>query len=142
MATVNMRYDHPQYVVNVGASGVIQAQGAAGTKHTSVVYGAYVDTLLKAVHTCPLVGGTNTAATANGDLLGVHVRNGTAVTGGTTTLVAAGDYGTGLTGTSVLVTTTLSRGDTYRVYGTGTDQTTQLAICIEGRALPGGSVTS
>ena len=142
MATVNMRYDHPQYVVNVAQSGVMTAKGAAGTALTNVAFGAIADSYIAAVHWAPITGGTNTAATCVGHLLGVHVRNGTGVTGGTTTLIAAGDYGTGLTGTTVLTTATLSRGDIYRVLNTGTDATLVANITIEGRAVPGASVTS
>ena len=141
MALGNMRYDHPVYQVNVAQSGVMTAKGAAGTALTNINYGAYADTLVKTVYFVPLVAGTNTAATNIGHLLGVHVRNGTGVTGGTTTLIAAGDYGTALTGTAVTVaTTTLSRGDAYRVLNTGTDATAHFAITIEGRIVPGADV--
>lgn len=142
MATVDMRYDHPQYVVNVVQSGVMTAKGAAGTALTNVAYVALSDTYVKSVQWVPIVGGTNTAATNVGHLLAIHVRNGTGVAGGTSTLIAAGDYGTALTGTNVTVTTTLSRGDIYRVLNTGTDATLHAAIGIEGRAVPGASVTS
>lgn len=141
MATGNMRYDHPQYTANVAQSGVMTAKGAAGTQLTNVGFGAYADTLVKAVHFCPITGGTNTAAANVGHLLAIHVRNGTGVANGTSTLIAAGDYGTALTGTSVTVTTTLSRGDFYRVLNTGTDATAVFAITVEGRLVPGADVT-
>ena len=144
MATVNMRYDHPQYVVNAAAHGVMTAKGAAGTALTNIAYGAFVDTQIKAVHWCPLVAGTNTAATNVGHLLGIHVRNGTGVAGGTSTLIAAGDYGTALTGTSVVLASpvSLTRGDVYRVLNTGTCATLVANITIEGKATPGADVTS
>ena len=143
MATVNMAYDHPQYTVNVAQGGVMAAANAVGSALVGPCYGAFADTIIKAVHWVPLVGGTNTAATAVGHLLGIHVRNGTGVTGGTSTLIAAGDYGTGLTGTSVTVgTITLSRGDVYRVHNTGTDFTLRAQVTIEGKAVAGASVTS
>ena len=53
----------------------------------------------------------------------------------------AGYYGTGLTVTIVNITTTLSRGDVYRVLNTGTDATGHFAITIEGRINPGADVT-
>jgi len=132
-----MRYDHPQYVVNVGVSGIM-ATLAVGTRNVAFV--AYADTLIKAVHWNPLVAGTNTAATNVGHLLGVHVRNGTGVAAGTSTLIAAGDYGTALTGTSVSAAITLTRGDTFRVLNTGTDIALIASIGIEGRAVPGANV--
>ena len=141
MATKDMRYDHPAYLVNVAQSGVMTAKGAAGTALTNVGFGAYADCLVRAVHFVPITGGTNTAATCVGHLLAIHVRNGTGVTGGTSTLIAAGDYGTALTGTTVLNTATLSRGDFYRVLNTGTDATAVFAITVEASLIPGASVT-
>lgn len=141
MATRNMSYDHPQYTINTAQGGVMTARGAAGTQLTNVHFGAYADSLVKAVHFCPIVAGTNTAAGNVGHLLAIHVRNGTGVAGGTSTLIAAGDYGTALTGTSVDVATTLTKGDVYRVLNTGTDATAHFAITIEGRIVPGANVT-
>ena len=144
MATTNMRYDHPQYVVNVGASGVISTQLATAAVGKSVAMVAFCDTIVNAVHVEILSAGTSTAVANVGQLLGVHIRGGTGVTAsGTSTLIAAnGVWGTGLAGTSILTTATLSRGDTYRVLSTGTDVGMVLGICIEGKAIPGASVTS
>ena len=141
MTLANMDYAHPQYRVNIAQGGVMTAKGAAGTALENIIFGAYADTLLKSVSFVPIVAGTATAGANVGHLLGVHVRNGTGVTGGTATLIAAGDYGTGLTGTIVNITTTLSRGDVYRVLNTGTDATAHFAITIEGRINPGADVT-
>jgi hypothetical protein len=141
MATRSMAYDHPTYTVNVAQSGVMTAKGAAGTQLTNVGFGAYADTLVRAVHFVPIAAGTNTAAANVGHLLAIHVRNGTGVTGGTSTLIAAGDYGTALTGTTVLHTATLSRGDFYRVLNTGTDAGAAFAITVEASLIPGASVT-
>ena len=143
MATNNMRYDHPQYVVKVGASGIIHTDGAATLPTHNVLMPAFADMLVQAVHFVPIVGGTNTAATSVGHMLAVHVRNGTGVTGGTSTLIAAGDYGTGLTGTSVLTTgISLTKGDALRILNTGTDDVFHMGVTIEGKLTPGASVTS
>ena len=134
-----MRYDHPQYIVNQVASGIMQLT-TINTRNVALV--AYADLIVRAVHWNPLVGGTNTAATNVGHLLRVITRNGTGVAATTNTLIAAGDYGTALTGTSVLNTATLTRGETYRVLNTGTDLTGIFSIGIEYRLIPGASVTS
>ena len=143
MATNNMAYDHPQYVVKVGASGAISTGLANAAVGRTVSYTAFCDTLVQAVHIGVLTAGTSTAAANCGQVLGIHIRGGTGVTGGTSTLVAVnGVWGTGLAGTSVLTTATLSRGDTYRVLNTGTDVQFVFGVGIEGKAIPGASVTS
>ena len=143
MATANFAYDHPQYIVNVGASGVIATQLATAAVGKSAAMVAFCDTIVRAVHVEVLAAGTSTAVANVGQLLGVHIRGGTGVTGGTSTLIAAdGVWGTGLAGTSILTTATLSRGDTYRVLSTGTDVGLVFGVCIEGKAIPGASVTS
>lgn len=139
----NMAYDHPQYTVNVAQGGVLDLAGVTAAKGRSITYTAYCDTLLKAVHWATITAGTSTAAGNFGNIFGIHVRNSTGVTGGTSTFAAAGHaLATGLTGTSITVTNTLSKGDTYRVLSTGTDATGLWAIAIEGRAVPGADVGS
>lgn len=135
MATTNMRYDHPQYTVNQGAHGVL-ALSAASTRRFA--YTAFVDSVVRAVHLNVVVAGTNTAATNVGHFLGVH--NGV----GTATLQAAGDFGTNAAAvsTSVSVTTTLTRGQTYIVHNTGTDAGAIYSVGIELRPVPGASVES
>ena len=143
MATANFAYDHPQYVINVGASGVISTGLANAAVGRSTAMVAFCDTIVRAVHIEVLTAGTSTAAANCGQVLGIHIRGGTGVTGGTSTLVSVnGVWGTGLAGTSVLTTATLSRGDTYRVLNTGTDVQFVFAVGIEGKAIPGASVTS
>ena len=139
MATTNMRYDHPQYVTNQVASGVMQLT-TINTRNVAFV--AYADSIVRAVHWNPLVGGTATAGANVGNLLRTIVRNGTAVAASTSTLIAMGDYGTALTGTSVLHTATLTRGETFRVLNTGTDLTGIWSVGIEYSVIPGASVTS
>ena len=143
MATTNMRYDHPQYIVKVGASGAISTGLANAAVGRTVSYTAFTDTIIQAVHIGVLTAGTSTAAANCGIVLGIHIRGGTGVTGGTSTLVTAnGVWGTGLAGTSVLATHTLSRGDSFRVLNTGTDVQFVFGVGIEGIAVPGASVTS
>lgn len=143
MADINMRYDHPQYTVNVSQGGSLDLLGAAASKGRSVVFTAFTDSVVKQIHWAPLVAGTSTAAANFGNLFGIHTRNGTGVTGGTATLAAAGDvYGTGLAKAAFTVTATLSRGDCYRVLNTGTDATGLWGVSIEGKAVPGANVTA
>ncbi len=133
MATVNMRYDHPQYVVNQGMNGTI-VLSAASTRR--VAFTAFANSVVRAVHLNVVVAGTNTAATNVGHFLGIH--NGV----GTATLQGAGDFGTNAAAvsTSVSVTTTLTRGQTYIVQNTGTDLGAIYAVGIELRPVPGASV--
>ena len=141
MATVNMRYDHPQYTQNIGASGVMAAAGAVGSGFAPVAFGAFCDSIVKAIHVVPLTAGTATAAASCGILLGYQIRNGTAVK--TDTLITAnGQWGTALNGTSILATSTLSRGDFYSVQSTGTDFTARIGVVIEAKPVPGASITS
>lgn len=143
MATKNMAYDHPQYVVNVAQGAVLDLAGATAAKGRAITFTAFADTIVRAVHWSPLVAGTSTAAGNFGNIFGIHVRNSTGVTGGTSTLAAAGNaLATGLVGTAILSTATLSRGDCYKVLSTGTDATGLWGVSIEGIAVPGASVTS
>jgi hypothetical protein len=135
MATKSMSYDHPQYTVNQIAGGILILLTADVRK---TAYTAFADSVVRAVHINKLVAGTNTAATAVGNFLGVHYGAGAALA--TDTLAVAGDFGTSLAGTSVSVTTTLTRGQTYVVSNAGTDAGAQFGIGIEVRPVPGASV--
>lgn len=137
MATTNMRYDHPQYVVNQGGGGIMILLTADVRK---VAYTAFADSVVRAVHIEKIVAGTNTAATNVGHFLGIHYGDGAGIS--TATIVAAGDFGTSLPGTSISVTTTLTRGQCYVVHNTGTDAGAQFGIGIEVRPVAGASVES
>lgn len=137
MATTNMRYDHPQYTVNQVAGGIMILLTADVRK---VAYTAFADSVVRAVHIEKIVAGTNTAATNVSQFLGIHYGDGAALA--TDTLAAAGAFGTSLPGTSVSVTTTLTRGQSYVVQNVGTDAGAQFGIGIEYRTVPGASVES
>ena len=133
MATTNMNYAPPQYIVNQGASGTLHLL-AAGTRR--VAYTAFCQSVVRAVNLEVVVAGTATAAANVGMFLGVHNATGTA------TVQAAGDFGTNAAGvgTSVSVLTTLARGETYIVQNTGTDAGAIFSVGIEVRPVPGASV--
>jgi hypothetical protein len=135
MATKNMSYDHPQYIVNQGASGLL-VLSAASTRRAA--YTAFVQSVVRAVHLEVVVAGTATTGANVGHFLGIHNATGTA------TLQAAGDFGTNAAGvgTSVSVLTTLARGETYIVQNTGTDAGAIFSVGIEVRPVPGASVES
>lgn len=135
MATVNMRYDHPQYTTNQVAGDIMILLTADVRK---VAYTAFCDSVVRAVHINKIVAGTNTAATNVGHFLGIHYGTGGGI--GTATLVAAGDFGTSLPGTAISVTTTLTRGQSYVVVNTGTDAGAQFGVGIEYRPVPGAAV--
>ena len=135
MATTSMRYDHPQYTVNQVSGGILILLTADVRK---TAYTAFADSVVRAVHIEKIVAGTNTAATNVGDFLGIHYGDGAALA--TDTLAIAGVFGTSAAGTSVSVTTTLTRGQTYVVQNTGTDAGAQFGIGIEVRPIAGASV--
>jgi len=137
MSTANNRYDHPQYTVSHLANGVIQPGSTAGK---NVTFTAFADSIVRAVHVGVVAAGTNTAGGAASLIFGVkYLAAGGASS--TSTLISS-LYGTDTVGTSVLSTTTLSRGDVYRVQSTGTDLTAILSVGIEYTVIPGASYTS
>ena len=138
MATTTMRYDHPQYLVNFTYGGNLSTIDA-GQRQLSFV--APMDMIVRAVHINPVAIGTNSALTNISPFYGVRSLQAGAAQS-TSTLVSASSFGTTTIGTSVLSTTTLSRGETFRVLNTGTDLGAIFAVTVEGSVIPGAAVTS
>lgn len=137
MATANMRYDHPQYLVSYVAGGNISTVDV-GQRNLSFV--AFADMIVRAVHVNPVVIATNSALTNVSPFYLVRAAQSGAVTS-TATLISASSFGTTTIGTSVLTTSTFSRGETVRVLQTGTDLGAVFAVTVEAQVIPGASVT-
>lgn len=134
MATKNMAYDHPAYLVPITNSFVTTA-GAAGV-HAKFI--AYTTTLLKSATIMVQTAGTTTAAAAN-DYTFFKV-NGTA----TTSVGYSGNLGTTAAftlGTNVTLSGTLAQGEMLCAKH-GTDATQVAAIGYELLLSPGANVTA
>lgn len=139
MATSNNRYDHPQYTVSHLHGGFLNLSAATGRR---TGFTALADSIVRAVHIGVAVAGTNTALTNVGQFLGVKVTAAGALSTSTLAGATVTTFGSNTVGTSILSTTTLSRGDSYFVVNTGTDLGAQFVVGVEYTLIPGASYTS
>lgn len=129
MATTNFAYDHPTYTQRYVGGG----QTTAGNATVSNSFAAFTAMRAKSAQITQRIAGTTA-----GHSITVH-----AVSGTTTTSLAAATMGTsaiGVTTSITLANTALAQGDVL-VCKNGTDATGVCAVTYELVATPGANVT-
>ena len=130
MATIDMRYDHPQYLVRLTGGGEVAA--AASSRFT---FTAFTTALLKSVQLgCVIaLGTTNT-----------YVVSRISQAGTSTTAIATATFTAGNMAQRSNITSThvLSQGDSVTVVKGSTDGVGIVGVGVELAVVPGATVTA
>lgn len=127
MATMNMAYDHPEYLVRKIYSGL----SAVGANGVTTKFCAFTAMKIKSVTQGPVI-----ASTAAGSQPLLYTKNGTTTATSTLTVLTSA----AVAAINNAVSIDLAQGDQFW-YTHGTDATCAIAVAIECLVTPGANVT-